>query len=248
LIKGFNLLAGCWSLVVKAVVFDLDGTIASFNVDYMTVRAEVRGLLISSGLPASILQANESIFDMLQKSEIFVKNNGKPAKMMKNMRDKALAIAEKYELEAARTTTLLPGVVGALKAVKKMSLKIGLCTINSERATNQILERFKIAMYFDAVVSRDKVRYVKPNSEHLEATLKALGVSAKEALLIGDGVRDMQCASDLKVIAVGLSAGVSSGKELTSFGANYLITSIADLPMLIERINGSAGSQGLVPQ
>ena len=130
--------------------------------------------------------------------------------------------------------------------VKKMSLKVGLCTINSERATNQILERFKITRYFDAVVSRDKVRYVKPNSEHLEATLKALGVSAKEALLIGDGVRDMQCASDLKVIAVGLSAGVSSGKELTSYGANYLITSIADLPMLIEQINGSAGSQDLI--
>ena len=230
-------------MTVKAVVFDLDGTIASFNIDYMTVRAEVRGLLTSSGLPGSLFQTNESIFDMLKKSEIFVKNNGKPAKMIEEIRDKALAIAERCELEAARTTTLLPGVVGALKTVKKMSLKVGLCTINSERATNYILERFKITRYFDAIVSRDKVRYVKPNSEHLEATLKALRVSPNEAILIGDGVRDMQCASDLKVIAVGLSTGVSSGKELTAYGANYLITSIADLPMLIEQINEAARSQ-----
>jgi len=55
-------------------------------------------------------------------------------------------------------------------------------------------------------------------------------------LLVGDGTRDMQCARELEVIAVGLPTGVSSSKELMAFGANYLITSIMDLPTLIESI------------
>jgi phosphoglycolate phosphatase-like HAD superfamily hydrolase len=228
-------------LTVKAVVFDLDGTIACFNVDYMAVRAEVRSFLISNGLPASILAANESIFDMLKKTEIFMKNHGKPEKIVKDIRDRALAIAEKYELEAARSTTLLPGVISTLKALEKMNLKIGLCTINSERATSYILKRFRIKECFDAVVPRDKVKHVKPNTEHLEATLKALQVSSDEAMLVGDGSRDMQCASELKVIAVGLASQVSSEKELTAYGANYLITSVADLPTLISHINNVPG-------
>ena len=58
---------------IKAVIFDLDGTIASFNLDYLTVRAEVRSYLMRNGLPASILATNESIFDMLKKAEIFLK-------------------------------------------------------------------------------------------------------------------------------------------------------------------------------
>lgn len=224
-------------MAIKAVVLDLDGTIAAFNVDYMAVRAEVRSFLINKGLPASVLQTNESIFDMLKKTEIFLKNNGKPEKTMRDIRGRALAIAEKYELEAARSTALLPGVVSTLTALKEMGLKIGLCTVNSEGATGYILKRFKIAEYFDAVVPRDKVKYVKPNSEHLQATLNALNASSGEAMLVGDGARDMQCAGELKVVAVGLPTGVSSEKELTAYGANYLITSIADLPVLIERMN-----------
>ncbi len=224
-------------MLVKAVVFDLDGTIASFNLDYMTVRAEVRTYLIRTGLPASILATNESIFDMLNKAEIFLKNNGKSARTVDKVRNEASAIAEKFELEAAKTTGLLSGVVEILQALKKMGLKIGLCTINSEKSTSYILKRFSISKFFDVVTPRNKVRYVKPNTEHLEATLKALRVSPKEAILVGDGTRDMHCAKELNVIAVGLPTGISSEKELIDSGANYFITSISDLPMLVQTIN-----------
>jgi len=224
-------------MVIKAVVFDLDGTIASFNIDYRAVRADVRDFLIKNGLPASVLSINESIFEMLKKTEIFMKNNGKSEKTLMETRQKALAIAEKYELEASKTTGLLPGVLETLKALKKMNLKIGLCTINSEKSTSYILKRFGITEFFDAVAPRDNVKYVKPNTEHLEATLKALGVNPEETMVVGDSQIDMKCAKELTAIAVGLPTGVSSPKELISSGANYFITSITDLPTLIEYIN-----------
>jgi phosphoglycolate phosphatase len=223
-------------MTVKAVVFDLDGTLASFNLDYRAVRADVRSFLIKRGLPASVLSTNESIFEMLKKAEIFLKNNSKPEKAMEEIRGKALAIAEKYELEAAKSTSLLPGVTETLKILKKMGLKIGLFTINGEKSTNYILKRFRIADIFDAVIPRNSVKYVKPSSEHLEAVLKALEVNPDEAIVVGDGVSDMKCARELKAIAVGLPTGVSSTKELMNSGAKYIITSITDLPTLIDGI------------
>jgi phosphoglycolate phosphatase-like HAD superfamily hydrolase len=96
-------------------------------------------------------------------------------------------------------------------------------------------DKFGIAGFFDAVIPRNKVKHVKPSGEHLEAVLKALKASPKEALLVGDGTRDMECARELKAIAVGLSAEVSTQKELMNAGANYLVTSIADLPTLVEK-------------
>jgi len=227
-------------MAVKAVVFDLDGTIASFNLDYVTVRAEVRSYLIRAGLPGSILSTNESIFDMLKTTEIFLRNSGKSARSIGKVKNEALAIAEKYELEAAKTTGLLPGAVETLEALKEMGLKIGLCTINSEKSTNYILKRFGVSKFFDAVTPRNKVKYVKPSPEHLEATLKALHVNPKEAILIGDGTRDMQCARELNVIAVGLPTGMSAEKELIASGAGHFITSIRDLPRLVETINKSS--------
>jgi HAD superfamily hydrolase (TIGR01509 family) len=222
---------------VKAVVFDLDGTIASFNLDYLTVRAEVRSYLIHNGLPASILASNESIFDMLKKAEIFLKNSGKSQRTFNKVRNEASSIAEKYEMEAAKTTGLLPGVAETLAVLKKMSLKIGLCTINSDKSTDYILKRFNIARFFDTITPRNKVKFVKPNPEHLEVTLKALHMDPKEAMLVGDGARDMRCARDLGAVAVGLTTGNNSEKELTDSGANYIITSISDLPILVQTIN-----------
>jgi phosphoglycolate phosphatase len=224
-------------MMIKAVIFDLDGTLASFNVDYKAVRADARNLLIKRGLPPSVLSINESIFEMLKKTEIFMKNNGKSEKAIEEIREKVLTIAEKYELEAAKTTSLLPGVLETLKTLKNTSLKIGLCTINSEKSTHYILKRFKIAEFFDAVIPRNSVKYVKPDTEHLEVTLKTLGVKPEEVMVVGDGLSDVKCAKELQAIAVGLPSGVSSPKELIRAGANYLIRSVADLPTLIGHIN-----------
>ena len=62
---------------IEAVIFDLDGTLAAFNLDYKALRGEVREYLIHVGVPASVLNVNESIFEMLKKAEIFFKNSGK---------------------------------------------------------------------------------------------------------------------------------------------------------------------------
>ncbi len=222
---------------VKAVIFDLDGTLVGFNLDYRTLRAEVRGYLVNVGVPASVLSLKENIFEMLEKAELYVKNSGKSARVMEQLRSEALGIAEKYELEAAMSTGLLSGAVETLKMLKRMGLKIGLCTINSEKSASYILQRFKIAEFFDATVTRDMVKQVKPNPEHLQAVLKALDVIPEESLVVGDSSADMQSANELMVIAVGLPTGFSTVKQLKSQGANYIITSITDLPVLIDKIN-----------
>lgn len=224
-------------MTVKAVIFDLDGTIVAFNLDYKEMRAEVRGYLIKMGVPASVLSTNENIFEMLKKTKLFLTNTGRTAESAEKIRVEALSIAEKYELEAATKTSLLPGAVETLKALKKMGLKMALCTINSQKSTEQILNRFKIAEYFDATIPREKVNQVKPNSEHCNFALKVLGVAAVETVVVGDSVNDVLVAREVKAVAVGLTTGVSTQEQLKRQGANFIITSITDLPLLVEQLN-----------
>ncbi len=222
---------------IKAVVFDLDGTITSFNLDYKVLRAEVRGHLLKMGVPASVLDVNETVFEMLKKTELYTKNTGKTDSAMERIRKEVFKIAEKYELEAATSTNLLPGVIDTLKALRLAGLKIALCTLNSQKTTNYIITRFKLTEYFDITVPRDNVISVKPHPQHLETALDVLGIPATETIVIGDSVSDIKVAKELNALAIGLTTGVSTQDQLAREGANYVITSITDLPILIECIN-----------
>jgi pyrophosphatase PpaX len=224
-------------MAIKAVIFDLDGTLASFNLDHKTLRIEVRNYLITRGVPSSVLSTKETFFEMLQKAEVFFKNAVKNNDTFVEVKKEALAIAEKFEVEAATSTSLMPGAYDALKSLKQSGIKIGLCTINRQTATSNILQRFKIADFFDVVVPRDNVNRVKPDSEHFETALKTLKVQSSSTLVVGDSVVDMQSAKDIKAVAVGIPTGTAKMEQLTQNGANYIITSIADLPLLIQKIN-----------
>jgi len=243
LLSQFTAQTGETEMTIKAVIFDLDGTIVAFNLDFKALRAEVRGYLIKMGVPGSVLSIKESVFDMLRKADLLLTNAGKPSSIIKEIREESLHLADKYESEAAAQTSLLPGALETVKTLRKKGLKIGLCTNNSERSTRLIIERFKLTEYFDAITPRDHVSQMKPSPEHCEAAVKALDVLVSEVVFVGDSPIDMQGARELKAIAVGLPTGISTKEQLVNQGANYIMTSIVDLPRLIDTINRDEKAQ-----
>jgi len=230
LVEGF-------AAMIRAVILDLDGTIVDFNLDYKSVRAEVIQLLARQGFPSSLFSLNESIFSMMKKAQIYMKNNGRPEDDFARVRETMLSVANRYELEAAHTTNLMPGVLETLRTLKRMNLKTAIFTVNGEKSTSFILNFFRLEAFFDAIITRESVSAVKPDSAHLEAVLRVLNVEPEEAIVVGDSKWDMRCARKLNVIAVGVATGISSPKELMHAGASYLISSLTDLLTLIQQFN-----------
>jgi HAD superfamily hydrolase (TIGR01509 family) len=229
-------------LKIKAVIFDLDGTIADFNLDYKASRAEIIQFLIEEGFPQSIFSINDNLFEILSKVEIFMKNHRRENQTGK-VKKSIFSIAEKYEMEAARTTRLIPGIRETLKTLRKMKLKLALFTINGKNSVDHILRTFNLKRHFDAIITRDDVSLVKPNPVHLETALNALGVKPKEAVVVGDSVWDMKSARTLEVYAVGATTGIASRLELTNAGAHCLITSPIDIVTLVEQLNKRAAKK-----
>ena len=64
------------------------------------------------------------------------------------------------------------------------------------------------------------MKYVKPNTEQFEIALKALSINPQTTVIVGDSIVDMQSASELKAIAVGLPTGMSTLEQLKNNGAN----------------------------
>ena len=224
-------------MTIKAVIFDLDGTLVKFNLDYKMVRAETKQILVKEGFPASIFSLDESIFDMLQKAQLYMRNNGKKETEVAKIRETIFKFAERHELEAARTTELLPGASETLTMLKEMKLKLGLFTINCTAATDYIIKQLRLTRFFQVIVTRDCVETVKPAPEHLDIVLKKLKVRPEETLVVGDGISDMKSAQELKAIGIGVPMGVATSGALTKAGATCLITSLTDLPNIVNQFN-----------
>ena len=224
------------ALAIKAVVFDLDGTIVNFNIDYKSVRAEVIQFLTRHSFPSSVCSLEDGIFDMLKKAEIRMRSNGEDEQKIAQLKGEALSLVGRHELKAAQMTSLMPGALETLKELRRRGLKTAIFTINSQSSTGNVLRCLGLKDFFDVVITRNSVPEVKPNPTHLETTLKALGVKPEEAIVVGDSVSDMKCARELDVTAIGVTTGISSPKELTLAGATYLIPSLTNMLPLIEQL------------
>jgi len=74
------------------------------------------------------------------------------------------------------------------------------------------MNRFHIMKYADALFSRDSPGKMKPHPDHIIACLKAFNSKPEEAILVGDGKRDMEAAKKVGIYAVGI---VPEWDELT---------------------------------
>jgi HAD superfamily hydrolase (TIGR01549 family) len=223
--------------MIKAVIFDLDGTISDFNLDYKAMRAEIRGYLLDAGVPVSILKTSGPVSDILERIIVYFKRYGLSEETLGRIQKTVWTIAENHELTAASTTDLIPGVKETLRTLKRSGFKLGLCTLNGKKSMDKILNRFKIKELFDSAIPREEANYVKPNPEHLKIVLGELEVMPNEAIAVGDSIRDIQAAKEINLIAVGFPSGISPENQLIQSGANYIITSITDMPKLIKSIN-----------
>lgn len=220
---------------IKAIIIDLDGTIVDFNLDYKASRAEIIQHLVEEGFPQSIFSINDNLLDILNKTEIFLKNHQRENDVEK-MKKSIFFIAEKHEMEAAHTTNIIPGIREALKALREMKLKLALFTVSCKNSVNYVLRVFDLNRYFDAIITRDDVLMIKPTPAHLEMALDAVGVKPREAIVVGGSVWDMKSARALKVFAVGATTGVASSHELTDAGAHHIVSSPTAMILLVEQL------------
>jgi HAD superfamily hydrolase (TIGR01509 family) len=149
---------------VRAVVFDLDGTLVTSELDFDRIRAE-------AGVPAGI-----PVLEFIDSAQ-------------GTARDRALAVLLEHEDRAARQCALLPGAQQTLERLRSLGLKLALLTRNSRVSVQHVLSRFGIQ--FDCWVAREDAR-PKPSPEPVLKIAAALGLRPDELLVVGDYVFDVE--------------------------------------------------------
>ncbi|MCS7385348.1 MAG: HAD family hydrolase [archaeon GB-1867-005] len=218
---------------MRGVVFDLDGTLVYYSIDRDALKRDLLSLIRNFGLPTSSLSDSDGVWAIVKKAMYLANSIQLPKNRITSLIDSMYEVIERYEVDAAERLSLIDGVVQVLDYVKVHGFKVALYTLCGKRPAMKVLDRFNLARYFDAIVTRDDVKHLKPHPEHLMKAIQLIGLSPSEVIVVGDSVLDAECAKKVGAIFVGVKTGVRSAEELMLAGADYILNSVAELPKLL---------------
>lgn len=191
---------------IKALIFDLDGTITQPFFDFDAIREEM-GLDKNSG---PILEAIQ--------------------KMLPRQRKRAEKILHYHEQRAVIKSKLNDGAKETLEALRKAKINIGILTRN--KRCNALAIAKKHGLQFDAVVDRDDGP-VKPDAFGVLRICEKFGARPEETLMVGDYLFDLLCAKSAGAVAV-LLTNNEQADEFAKH-ADFCIERIDQIPEIIKK-------------
>ncbi|MFD1177017.1 HAD family hydrolase [Paenibacillus puldeungensis] len=122
------------------------------------------------------------------------------------------------ELKRLRNVRPLPGLNEFLAACRSEGIVLGVVTSDITSEALEHLEWLGIRGYFQSVVGQDRVEKGKPEPDMLLLACRELGITPKDAVIIGDSNADMQMGKKAGVsLAVGISEDGEKPSQATSF-------------------------------
>lgn len=215
---------------VRAVLFDLDGTLADTAPD---LGGAVNRMRMKRGLEPLPIELLRPVASAGARGMLGVGFAMRPdMDGYEPLREEFLA---EYEAALDRDTVLFDGVADCLAALDARGLRWGVVTNKATRFTGPVLAG--LGLTADVVICGDTTPHAKPHPAPLLEACQRLGVEASEAIYVGDDLRDVQAARAAGMPSVAAGYGyLGESPDLAAWGADAVIdTPMALLDLLATR-------------
>jgi len=217
-----------------AFLFDLDGTLVDSVYQHVLAWQEA---LESEGILLSVWRIHRKI--------------GMSGGLMTNilLRESGLAIDEGRSERLRRRHTeaynRLSGAIRPLPGARELvayltdaQIPWAIATSGRMETAGPVLETLGVDFERVPVVTRDEVRYAKPDPDLFLAAAKKLGVHIETSTVVGDSVWDMLAARRARALGIGFLSGGYAQEELERAGAYRVFDDPAMMLKHIDEIGG----------
>ena len=174
------------ALAVKAVLFDLDGTLADSAGDLAGAINRIRR---ERGLPPVTVASMRPYASAGARGLLGAGMGVAPDDAEYSaLREQFLAY---YEAGLAETTALFEGIETLLDRLDARGLPFGIVTNKAARYTQPVVTALGLDARAGAIVSGDTTAHPKPHPAPLLHAAELLGVAATDCVYVGDDLRDV---------------------------------------------------------
>ena len=131
--------------------------------------------------------------------------------------------------ELSKDVPPLPGAVELLRELTRQQLPWAIATSGRMRTAATNLRSLEVDPDQAVVVTRDMVRFAKPDPDLFVEAAKRLGTTTRGSYVIGDSIWDMYAALRCGALGIGLLSGGYGADELERAGAMRVFEDPADL-------------------
>lgn len=207
---------------VRALVFDLDGTLIDSKAD---LALSVNATLKHMGRPTI---ADEAIFGYVGNGAATLVRRAVGEEISDEEAAKGLAYFLSYYREHMLDNTVVyPGVCEGLELLKDRALAV--LTNKPVKFSRAILEGLGLAGYFRCVYGGNSFATKKPDPMGANILLRELGAAPGQAMIVGDSEVDVQTARNAGMWACGVSYGFGM-EGLRAHPPDVMVDNLIELP------------------
>lgn len=218
-------------MALTTLIFDLDGTLIDSAPDLRTAcnkllqrenRREITlaetKKFVGNGAAKLVARAFAATGEPVEESELVA------------LTQDFLAFYDGHEADETQT---YPSVMETLQKLKEQGYRMALCTNKPQQPTQNLVKQLGLESFFEVIIGGDQVGKKKPDPEMLLSTLKHMGLSPDQAVMIGDSPNDIGAADNADIPSIAVSYGYRR-VSVEELGADRIIDHMAQLPDALE--------------
>jgi HAD superfamily hydrolase (TIGR01549 family) len=215
-------------------LFDLDGTLVDSVYQHVLAWQEA---LEAEGIQLSVWRIHRKIgMSGGLFTNMLLRETGLALDAEQNDRLRRLH-TEAFRQRGAKVRPL-PGARELLSYLTQAEIPWAVANSGRMETARPTLETLGIDFERTPVVTRDQVKYAKPDPDLFLAAAERLGIAIETASVVGDSVWDMLAACRARALGIGVLSGGYGQEELERAGAYRVFEDPADLLRHIDEVGG----------